>query len=156
MNCVFITINMVSRPKICVEIGFFSSHFDKIHSKYISGVLKHWGVLWCEVHFLKQTSHFSNKHPCNMFGLRTAGQSINSGDICDFTKWICKDVCLMGHISKLNFWLVYFWVIWRACWYPLDPHRSEMMIRSPAKYCLIKPLVLALVHLLCRGFELTC
>ena len=37
------------------------SLFDKMHPKYkvhFRGVLKHLGVLWCEVHFLKKTSNY--------------------------------------------------------------------------------------------------
>ena len=49
---VFILINMVSRRMFCVEINFVGLILIKLTQSTFPGVLKHLGILWCEVHFL--------------------------------------------------------------------------------------------------------
>ena len=58
MNCVFIIINMVSRPKSCVETNNVGLTSIKYTQSTFPGVLTHLGVLWCKVHFLKKTSNY--------------------------------------------------------------------------------------------------
>ena len=63
---------MVYRPTFCVKINCVSLTLIKCTQSTFPGVLTHRGVLSCEVHFLKQTSHYMNFiiiHPCNNFGL---------------------------------------------------------------------------------------